>query len=151
MFSGRTDLNTTEGSSHGSPEHLSVVSRLFLLSIAHFFRLLTSAHRGAVSISWAEVLYAVLYVPARTHWAWQHLPLSVLVWKDLRAGMNMFVIGYLQTMSSVQYSMGKERKRFSHSFLNSMCCLHGCYFGTPAASSCSYSHSMTVLKDCLAS
>lgn len=75
------------------------------------------------------------------------LATSAFVWKDLRAGMSMFVTGCIQTVSSVQDFMGKARKRFSCSFLNSLFCLHGCYFGTPATSSCSYPCSMTVLKD----
>lgn len=47
---GRSDLKGTEGSSHRFAEHLSIMSHLFLLSIAHFSHLLVSSHRGALSV-----------------------------------------------------------------------------------------------------
>lgn len=136
---GRTDLNATEGSACRSAEHLSVTSHLFLSSFAHFSHLLTSAYRGAFSVSSAEVLCVVLHIPARTHQAW-------CLCLERSQGRNEHVYVGMQTMSSAQYSMGKERRR-SCCFLNSMCCLT-CCSGTPAASRHSHQWNTTVLKNC---
>lgn len=72
---------------------------------------------------------------------------SASVWKDVRAGMSMFVPVCVQTMSSAQYSMGRER-RSSCCFLNSTCCGTCMLLWHPAASRHSHQCSTTILKNC---
>lgn len=142
---GRTDLNATEGSSRRSTEHLRVMSHLFLPSIAHFSHLLKSAHRGALSVSWAEVLCGPLHVSARTHWARGSLPLSGKVSEQEWA----FLCLGLYRPWAVSSTPWERRGGDPHVAFSTACVFScACCSGPPAASSCSHQCSMTVLKDC---
>lgn len=64
---------------------------------------------------------------------------SAFVWKDVRAGMSMFVPGCIETVCGVQYCMEKERRRSLCCFLNGI---------VPLWHPCCHPCSVTALKGC---